>query len=66
MLTREEAALYLGYQTASAAFDSYCARIGVVPLEKRKGAYDRLAIDRALDRASGLVADDGFETVDYG
>ena len=66
ILTATEAARYLGYPAMTAAFYAYMRTIGIAPLPDRKGAYDRVAIDAALDRASGLVADNEYHAVSYG
>lgn len=57
-LTREQAAEYCGCETTD-AFDNWVRREivpGPIPGTKR---WDRRAIDRALDRRSGLTADTG-------
>jgi hypothetical protein len=55
-LTREQAAEYCGCETVE-AFDGWVRR-GIVPAAiKGTHRWDRRAIDRALDRRSGLVAD---------
>jgi len=66
VLPAAEAAQYLGYAAPTAAFYAYTRVIGVSPLPERKGAYDRIAIDAALDRASGFEAQTDFGTVSYG
>ena len=65
ILTANEAAEYLGYSRATAAFYSFTARMAITPI--RKGAYDKVALDKALDGVTGVAepADD-YEAVDYG
>ena len=64
VLRPDEAAQYLGYEKATAAFYNRCEVLGVVPLWC--GAYDRIKIDCALDRASGLAPDPNYGDVSYG
>ncbi len=64
VLRPDEAAQYLGYERATAAFYNRCEVLGVVPLWG--GAYDRIKIDSALDRASGLAPDPNYGDVSYG
>jgi len=66
ILTAEEAAQYLGYPRASAAFYTFVASCGVKPLGERRGAYDKLALDRAIDAASGFTANDEWGQIGYG
>lgn len=55
-LTKQEAAAYCGCDTL-AAFDQWRKK-GIVPdAIPGTNRWDRKAIDRALDRASGLVTD---------
>jgi len=64
ILRPDEAAQYLGYEKATAAFYNRCEVLGVVPLWC--GAYDRIKIDSALDQASGLAPDPNYGDVSYG
>lgn len=66
LLSRSEAARYLGYSGATAAFDHYCTRLGVAPLPGRRGVYDKLALDDAIDRIGRLAASDDYKSIDYG
>ena len=66
VLTADEAAQYLGYARASAAFYAFLTSCSVKPLADRKGAYDKLALDRALDVASGFKANDEWGQINYG
>lgn len=66
VLTADEAAQYLGYARANAAFYAFLASCSVKPLADRKGAYDRLALDRALDTASGFASNDEWGQINYG
>lgn len=55
-LSREQAAEYCGYESVS-AFDDW-VRKGIVPRAMRGTTrWNRKAIDRALDRLSGLPSD---------
>ena len=71
ILRRQEAAQYVGYPKANAGFDAYIHnRLGLQPLPHRPGCYDRVAIDRALDKLSGIKPvgpkteiDEWFETL---
>lgn len=57
ILDQKAAAEYCGY-TSAHRFDEWARKtLGVRPLPDRPGKYDRKALDRALDRLSGLVAD---------
>lgn len=57
-LTREQAAEYCGCESTS-AFDDW-VRKGIVPRAMvGTTRWDRKAIDRALDRRSGLLSDGG-------
>ncbi|SFI39704.1 hypothetical protein [Bradyrhizobium sp. Gha] len=63
-LTKNEAAAYCGCNTL-AAFDRWRAE-GIVPdAIPGTNRWDRKAIDRALDRASGLVTDSAAELSPY-
>lgn len=59
-LTRAQAAAYCGCETLT-AFDEWVRR-GIVP-KAMPGTtrWDRRAIDRALDRRSGLIAEAGAD-----
>ncbi|KQO57587.1 hypothetical protein ASF24_17130 [Methylobacterium sp. Leaf86] len=61
-LTRDQAAEYVGCETV-AAFDSWVRKGIVPPPIQGTNRWDRKAIDRALDRRSGLLdsADQSFE-----
>ena len=62
-LTREQAAAYCGCETTD-AFDGWVKR-GIVPGPiPGTHRYDRRAIDRALDRRSGLLSDDPASRAD--
>ncbi len=63
VLSPAEAADYLGYAGPNASFHARVRALGVEPLWK--GAFDRLILDRALDRASGLAADPTYGDVEY-
>ncbi|MFH6783041.1 MULTISPECIES: hypothetical protein [Methylobacterium] len=54
-LTREQAAEYCGCETVE-AFDAWVRRKIVPPAMPGTRRWDRKAIDRALDRLSGLLA----------
>ncbi|KTS30502.1 hypothetical protein NS228_24265 [Methylobacterium indicum] len=54
-LTREQAAAYCGCETPE-AFDTWVRRKIVPPAMPGTRRWDRKAIDRALDRLSGLLA----------
>lgn len=55
-LSREQAAEYCGCESVSASDD--WVRKGIVPRAmKGTSRWDRKAIDRALDRLSGLLSD---------
>ncbi|WP_426315688.1 hypothetical protein ACN9MF_12945 [Methylobacterium fujisawaense] len=57
-LTREQVAAYCGCESL-AAFDDWVRR-GIVPRAMTGTTrWDRRAIDRALDRRSGLLSDPG-------
>lgn len=63
-LSKQEAADYCGCDTL-AAFDSW-RRKGIVPdAIPGTNRWDRKALDLALDRASGLVAESGGELSPY-
>ncbi|MDA9538511.1 hypothetical protein ACM41_20545 [Bradyrhizobium sp. CCBAU 21362] len=63
-LTKDEAATYCGCNTL-AAFDSWLQK-GIVPKAiPGTNRWDRKALDAALDRASGLVADFAAELTPY-
>lgn len=66
IMRRDEAANYLGFDKGGAAFDAYCRLIGVSSLAGRRGAYDRIAIDAALNRQNGCSPDTNYESADYG
>lgn len=57
-LTREQAAAYCGCETL-AAFDEWVRKEIVPKAMMGTNRWDRKAIDRALDRRSGLIADAG-------
>ena len=57
-LTREQAAAYCGCETL-AAFDEWVRKEIVPKAMLGTNRWDRKAIDRALDRRSGLIADAG-------
>lgn len=54
ILTKEDAMLYVDCRSSN-AFSTYLKKIGVKPLPHRNGCYDRVAIDAALDRFSGIT-----------
>lgn len=56
IMRAEEAAHYLGYERPTAAFYKRVNALGIRPLWA--GAYDRMAVDAAIDKASGLLEED--------
>jgi len=64
VLTSSETADYLGYSGPSAAFNEFIVKLGVRPL--RRGAYDRFAIDKALDAQSEDAPSVNYGEIDYG
>jgi len=64
VLTSSEAADYLGYAGPSAAFNEFIMKLGVRPL--RRGAYDRFAIDKALDAQGEDAPSVNYGEIDYG
>ncbi len=64
ILTANEAADYLGYAGPSATFKRYMVKLGVSSL--RQGAYDRFAIDKALDAQMEAAPSVNYEDIDYG
>jgi len=64
VLTSSEAADYLGYAGPSAAFNEFVMKLGVRPL--RRGAYDRFAIDKALDAQGEDAPSVNYGEIDYG
>lgn len=66
IMRADEAAVYLGYTRASAAFYDRIKSMGVKPVWP--GAYDRVTIDAALDAASKLLTEpaDEYGDVNYG
>ena len=64
VLTSSETADYLGYAGPSAAFNEFIVKLGVRPL--RRGAYDRFAIDKALDAQGEDAPSVNYGEIDYG
>lgn len=61
LLTRAQAAYYVGLSPNS--FDQL-VRDGVYPKPAVRGRYDRHALDRALDRLSGLTPEQDVSVAD--
>ena len=64
VLTSSEAADYLGYAGPNSAFNDFIVKLGVRPL--RRGAYDRFAIDKALDAQGDDAPSVNYGEIDYG
>lgn len=66
IMRAEDTALYLGYERPTAAFYARVRTLGVKPVWG--GKYDRVAVDAALDKASGLLEADPseYEGISYG